>query len=74
MLKIMLKNHFFLNLDQLIFKTFESKFTKHNINFKRGPRELKKYEIKCTNLTDMHFTQNQSGNLTTCLPTHTVPH
>ena len=39
------------------------KFLKSYINFKRGPRELQKYEIKYFNLKEIQFTQNQSGDL-----------
>ena len=31
------------------------------INFKRGPRELIKDEMKCFNLKAIHFTQNNPG-------------
>ena len=39
------------------------------INFKRGPCERKKYEIKYFNLKVINFTQNQSNNLLTNLRT-----
>ena len=59
----------FLYLSLWIKLKLYKKFLKIYINFKRGPRELKKYEIKYFNLKEIQFTQNQSGDLSDNLRT-----